>query len=91
MKISRKRFIAVRDNRTRVLMDSKNLSTWRDGRRITRQEAINSCWRKFEDIGQARILSWHTENTAKAALKQGIWIEGVDDYEIVEMTESFEI
>lgn len=91
MKVSRKRFIAVRDNRTKVLMDSKNLPTWRNGRRLTRQESIDSCWRKFEDIGQARILSWRTENTAKAALKQGIWTKGIDDVEIIEMTESFEI
>ncbi len=91
MKISRKRFIAVRDDRTRVLMDSKSFPTWKNGRRLTRQESIDSAWRKFEEIGQARILSWNTKNTALAALKQGVWTEGVPDVEIVEMTETFEI
>lgn len=91
MKISRKRFIAVRDSRTRVLMDSKNFHTWKNGRALTRQESIDSAWRKFEEIGQARILSWHTKKAALAALKQGVWTEGVHDLEVIEMIESFEI
>ena len=90
MKVSRKRFIAVRDNRTKVLMDSKNLPKWRNGRRLTRQESIDSCWREFDKIGQARILSWHTLNKAKAALEQSYYVEGAN-YEIIPMTETFEI
>lgn len=91
MKVSRKRYVAVRDNRTRVLMDIKRLDTWKNGRKISLGEAVDSCWRNFEEIGQARILSWHTKNTARSALKNSIWIEGVADFEIIEMTETFEI
>ena len=90
MKISRKRFIAVRDNKTKILIDSKNFPTWKGGRKLTRQESIDSCWRKFEEIGQARILSWHTKNTALAALKNSTATENIN-YEIIEMTETFEI
>lgn len=90
MKVNRKRFIAVRDNKTKVLMDAKNIPSWKNGKRLTRQEAIDSCWREFNKIGQARILSWHTLNKAKAALEQSCYVEGVD-YEIIPMTETFEI
>lgn len=90
MTISRTRYIAVRDNKTKVLMDTKNVPLWKNGKRLTRQESIDSCWREFDKIGQARILSWHTLNKAKAALEQSYYVEGVD-YEIIPMTETFEI
>lgn len=90
MKVSRTRYIAVRDNKTKVLMDRKGLCSWKNGRKLSRQEQIDDCWRKFEEIGQARMLSWHTKNTALSALKDSFYTENVD-YEIIEMTESFEI
>ena len=86
MTIFRNRYIAVRDNGTKVLMDKKGSSTY--GK--TRQQRIDDCWMPLDKIGQARILSWHTENTAKAALKNSFYTENVD-YEIIEMTESFTI
>ena len=87
MKISRKRYIAVRDNKTRVLMDTKNNFYCH----LPRQPQIDAMWRKWDEIGQAKILSWHTKNTAISALKKSICTENIDDYEIIEMTESFEI
>ena len=89
MTINRIRYIAVRDNKTKILMDTK-ITLRKNGRRLTRQESIDSCWREFNKIGQARILSWHTLNKAKAALEQSYYVEGVD-YEIIPMTETFEI
>ena len=89
VKVSRKRFIAVKDNRTKVLMDIK-IPTWSNGKQLTRQEQIEYCWRPFSEIKQARILSWSTKNTAIAALKQSYYTENIN-YEIVEMTETFEV
>lgn len=90
MKISRTRYVAVRDNRTKILMDCKGLSAWKNGKRLTRQEQVDDCWRRLEDIGQARVLSWHTRKKALSALNNSFYTENVD-YEIIAMTESFEI
>ncbi len=91
MEISRKRYVAVRDGGTRILVDDKNFPVWdKNMRRLTRQEQVDSAWRRFEDIGQARVMSWCTKNKAISALNKGCWTENVD-FEIVEMTETIKI
>ena len=77
----------MKDNKTKILIDRKNGYCWNK----EWQKIIEEAWRPVNDIKQARILSWHTKNTALAALKRSIWIEGIDNYEIVEMTEIIEI
>lgn len=73
----------MKDNRTKVLMDQKNLSTYG----ITREEWIEEHWKPIDSIGNSKFLSWSSPNKAKAALKQSHFVDGVD-YEIVEITET---
>ena len=87
LKISRKRYVAVRDNKTKVLMDRKNNFYCH----LPRQPQIDAMWKNWNEIGQARVLSWNSKNTAIAALKNSIATENINDYEIIEMIETFEI
>lgn len=53
MKITRERYVAVCDNRTKIMISHRSLIEWRT----------------FDKIGKAQIASWNSRNTAIAALK----------------------
>ena len=83
MTVSRKRYVAI-NNRNEILVDVKV-----DKKKKTPQEWMNAHWKPIEEIGNARVLSWATRKTAKAALRQCNYAYDTL-IKIVEMTENIE-
>ena len=76
MKITRKRYVAMCDNRTKIMIANRS---WVE-------------WRPLDEIGKAIITSWNSRKTAIAALKsRASYSLAHTDYEIVEMTETIDL
>lgn len=78
MKRIRKRYAAVCENRTKILMDKKGYAEWRT----------------LDKIGDARIATWRSVKTAMNCLQARSnwhWELKDKDIEFVEVTETIDI